>query len=58
MSIGNPTADDVLVEQHGQILIITLNRPAARNAIDAKVTAGVAAAMDQLDERRTCPSAS
>ena len=45
-------ADDVLVEQRDQILIITINRPAARNAIDAKVTAGVAAAMDQLDERK------
>ena len=41
---------DVLIEQRTRILIITINRPAARNAIDAAVTAGVAAALDQLDE--------
>ena len=45
-------ADDVLVEQRERILIITINRPAARNAIDAAVTRGVAAALDRLDERR------
>ena len=44
-------ADDVLVEQRERILIITINRPAARNAINAAVTNGVAAALDQLDER-------
>jgi enoyl-CoA hydratase len=44
-------ADDVLVEQRDRILIITINRPAARNAINAAVTSGVAAALDQLDER-------
>jgi len=43
---------DVLVEQRDRILIITINRPAARNAIDAAVTKGVAAAMDELDERQ------
>ena len=42
--------DDVLVERRDRILIITINRPAARNAIDAVVTRGVAAAMDQLDD--------
>ncbi|MFC4001218.1 crotonase/enoyl-CoA hydratase family protein [Prauserella oleivorans] len=44
--------DDVLVEERGRVLIITLNRPSARNAIDASVTQGVAAALDLLDERR------
>jgi len=44
--------DDVLVEQRDRILIITINRPAARNAIDAAVTKGVAAAMDELDGRQ------
>ncbi|MBV9795302.1 MAG: crotonase/enoyl-CoA hydratase family protein [Actinobacteria bacterium] len=44
--------DDVLVEQRDRILIITINRPAARNAIDAAVTQGVAAALDQLDGRK------
>jgi enoyl-CoA hydratase len=45
-------ADDVLVEQRMRTLIITINRPAARNAIDAAVTRGVAAALDQLDESK------
>jgi enoyl-CoA hydratase len=45
-------ADDVLVEQRTRILIITINRPAARNAIDAAVTSGVAAALDRLDESK------
>ena len=44
-------ADAVLVEQRDRILIITINRPAARNAIDAAVTRGIAAAMDDLDAR-------
>ena len=44
-------ADAVLVEQRDRILIITINRPAARNAIDAAVTTGIAAAMDDLDRR-------
>ena len=44
-------AEAVLVEQRDHILIITINRPAARNAIDAAVTTGIAAAMDGLDAR-------
>ncbi|HEX3792003.1 MAG TPA: crotonase/enoyl-CoA hydratase family protein [Pseudonocardiaceae bacterium] len=44
-------SEDVLVEQRGRILIITINRPTARNAIDASVTTGVAAALDDLDAR-------
>jgi enoyl-CoA hydratase len=49
MSTGNPTAGAVLVEQRDRVLIITINRPEARNAINAAVTSGVTAAMDQLD---------
>ncbi|TVT47043.1 crotonase/enoyl-CoA hydratase family protein [Amycolatopsis rhizosphaerae] len=45
-------ADDVLVTERDRILVITINRPAARNAIDASVTRGVAAALDLLDERK------
>jgi enoyl-CoA hydratase len=33
----------------GAILVVTLDRPAARNAIDARTAAGVAAAMDRLE---------
>lgn len=45
-------AEDVIAEERGRILIITINRPAARNAIDASVTKGMAAALDELDARK------
>ncbi len=43
-------SDPVLVEQRGRILIVTINRPRAKNAIDAAVSQGLADAMDRLDE--------
>ena len=39
----------VLVEQRDRILIITINRPEARNAVNAAVSRGLADAMDRLD---------
>jgi enoyl-CoA hydratase len=39
----------VLTERRGRILIITLNRPDQRNAVNAAVAHGVAAALDELD---------
>jgi enoyl-CoA hydratase len=39
----------VLTERRGRTLIITLNRPDARNAVNAALAAGVAAALDELD---------
>jgi enoyl-CoA hydratase len=39
----------VLTEAEGGVLLITLNRPDARNAINAALAAGVAAALDRLD---------
>lgn len=41
--------DVVLVERDGEVLIVRLNRPEARNAISAAVARGVSAAMDLLD---------
>lgn len=41
--------DDVLVAREGAVLVVTINRPSARNAINAATAAGVAAAMDELD---------
>ena len=41
--------DAVLTERRGQTLLITLNRPDARNAVNAALAAGVAAALDELD---------
>jgi enoyl-CoA hydratase len=39
----------VLSEQRGDLLLITLNRPDQRNAVNAAVAEGIAAALDQLD---------
>ena len=40
----------VLTEVREGALLITLNRPDARNAVNAAIAEGVAAALDQLDE--------
>jgi enoyl-CoA hydratase len=40
----------VLTEQRGGILIVTINRPDARNAVNGAVAEGMAAALDRLDE--------
>ena len=39
----------VLLERRDQSLLITLNRPEARNAVNAAMAAGIAAALDELD---------
>jgi len=39
----------VLTERRDGVLLITLNRPDARNAVNGAVAAGVAAALDDLD---------
>ena len=39
----------VLSEQRGEVLLITLNRPHVRNAVNAAVAEGVATALDTLD---------
>lgn len=42
----------VLTEQRGSVLLITINRPDARNAIDLDAAEGIAAALDRLDDER------
>lgn len=44
-----PLSDAVLTERRGHVLVITLNRPAARNAVNADVAAGMEAALDLLE---------
>jgi enoyl-CoA hydratase len=39
----------VLTERRGNVLLITLNRPHVRNAVDGAVAEGVAHALDELD---------
>lgn len=40
---------EVLVEQRDRILIITINRPQSKNAVNAAVSQGLADAVDRLD---------
>ena len=41
--------DAVLTERRGRVLLITINRPDQRNAVNAAVATGIAAALDELD---------
>jgi enoyl-CoA hydratase len=40
---------EVLVEQRDRILIVTINRPKAKNAVNSAVAHGLADAVDRLD---------
>jgi len=42
-------ADEVLVKKHDRVLLITLNRPDAMNAINSALGQGIVAAVEQLD---------
>ena len=42
--------EPVLTERRGNVLLITLNRPEVRNAVNAALAAGVAGALEQLDD--------
>ncbi|MCK2215028.1 crotonase/enoyl-CoA hydratase family protein [Actinomadura sp. ATCC 31491] len=44
-------SDEVLVEESGNVAIITINRPKARNAVNGAVARGIAEALDGLDAR-------
>ena len=43
------TDDAVLVEQRDRVLLITINRPDQRNAVNRAVAEGIAAALDRLE---------
>jgi enoyl-CoA hydratase len=47
--VSDNSEDVVLVEQRDRILIITINRPQAKNAVNAAVSRALADAMDRLD---------
>lgn len=42
--------ESVLVEQRRRVLLITINRPKSKNAVNAAVSQGLADAMDRLDD--------
>lgn len=46
-------ADEVLTSRDGGVLVITLNRPEARNAVNSGLANGLAAAVDELDADRS-----
>jgi enoyl-CoA hydratase len=47
--VSDSVEDKVLVERRGAVQVISINRPQARNALDAAVAQAVAAAVDELD---------
>jgi enoyl-CoA hydratase len=49
MSDTTSAAAAVLTERRGTVLLITLNRPEVRNAVNAAVAEGIAGALDELD---------
>ena len=42
--------DEVLVETRDNVLVMTINRPDARNAINRGVSLGIAEGVDRLDQ--------
>jgi enoyl-CoA hydratase len=50
MSISADASTAVLAEPRDGVLIITINRPQARNAVNRDVAEGIAAALDRLDD--------
>ncbi|WP_280490094.1 crotonase/enoyl-CoA hydratase family protein [Nocardia carnea] len=43
-------SDEVRVERRGPVMVITIDRPEVKNALNAGAAAGVAAAVDELDK--------
>ncbi|HEU4657356.1 MAG TPA: crotonase/enoyl-CoA hydratase family protein [Capillimicrobium sp.] len=52
MATETETAPAVLTERRDAVLVITINRPEARNAVNLAVAEGIAAALDALDADR------
>jgi enoyl-CoA hydratase len=50
MSDVTPDDQHCLVEKRGHVLIVTMNRPEARNALSGPMLAGMSAAWNQVDE--------
>ncbi|RFS83588.1 enoyl-CoA hydratase [Actinomadura spongiicola] len=48
----SPGDEAVLTHEDGGVLVVTINRPRVRNAVNGDVARGIAAAMDELDSRK------
>jgi enoyl-CoA hydratase len=48
-ALDQEDASAVLVERRGNVLVITINRPEVRNAVNGAVAEGIAGALDELD---------
>jgi enoyl-CoA hydratase len=53
MATESESESVVLTERRDGVLLITLNRPEARNAIDLAVAEGIAGALEELDEEES-----
>lgn len=49
MTVATPDAEHCLIEQRGPVLIVTMNRPEARNALSGPMLAGMTAAWNRVD---------
>ncbi|MFC9973818.1 crotonase/enoyl-CoA hydratase family protein [Spirillospora sp. NPDC127200] len=45
-------SDAVLTEEDGAVLVVTINRPQAKNAVNGEVAQGIAKAIEELDSRK------
>lgn len=43
-------ANEILTERRGRVLLITLNRPHAKNSVDGPLADALVAAIKELDE--------
>jgi enoyl-CoA hydratase len=50
-------SDELLVERRGEVLVLVLNRPQARNAISLSLSEQIATALDELDHSRDIQAA-
>ena len=54
--MSDTAAPEVLTEVVDGVLIVTINRPEAKNAMTKAAAEGIAAAMERLDAERSAPA--
>jgi enoyl-CoA hydratase/carnithine racemase len=48
----SPQESDVVVERNGSVLVVRINRPEARNSLNAAVMAGIGNALSEAEQDR------